>query len=473
MYTELLKRCQRDPAYFVSKVLGHTLWPGQVDIMTAVRDHPRVAVRSCHGAGKTFTAADIVLWFLLTHPSSIVATTAPSFRQVSKILWQGIARAHLRSRLPLGGELLQTEYKIAPGWFAFGFSTTSSDAFQGLHAADILVVLDEASGIPPEIWVGAEGVLSSHRARLLTIGNPTDPLGQFAKEHTMPGTRTIKISAFDTPNFTTFGITLDDIRNSIWEAKILGELPYPALTTPAWVADKFKRWGEDSPLWRARVLGDFPDISDDTLIPLHWIERAQNNIMTPGADHELAVDVARYGDDESVIYERRGSRARVHSFYRQLDTMELTGRIVKALRETGASRVKVDVIGIGAGVVDRLKELKLPVRAINFAEKATDADKFANTRAECFWQLRQRFEVSDIDIDATDDDLTSQLANIKYFINSRGCVQIESKDDMKRRGLSSPDRADALAMAMSEISKRSLRAGTWGRGDGTARAQTP
>ena len=442
-------RCQRDPVWFVREILGHEPWEKQVEIIESVRDYPRTAVRSCHGAGKSFIAADLVLWFLSSHADSRVLTTAPTFRQVEKVLWPSIRKAYKKARYPLGGRLLSMEIRIDEGWFAFGFSTDDPDAFQGHHADHILVIFDEASGIPPGIWTAADGVLSSEHARLLSIGNPTDPISKFADEFTLPGTSKIAISAFDTPNLTA------------------GKVIMPGLVTPAWVEDKRKRWGEQSPLWLARVLGQFPDASPDTLIPLRWIEAAQERELKPEGDNELGVDVARYGNDRSVIIHRRGSVARTIARLEKQGTMETTGHVVLALRKTKAVTAKVDVIGIGAGVVDRLIELHEPVESVNVGEKAFDEEKFSNRRAEVFWELRERFERGDIDLDPADEDLAAQLAALKWKVDSAGRIKVESKDDMRKRlaaegsdrNWQSPDDADALALAFAE--RKQPRVG-WG-----------
>ena len=164
----------------------------------------------------------------------------------------------------------------------------------------------------------------------------------------------------------------------------------------------------------------------------------------------LGADIARFGGDETVILSREGSRARVHKVLPQSDTMATSGEIIKAMRETGALVAKIDAVGIGAGVFDRLNEQGIPVEEMQSGAAAQDRERFANARAEWWWSLRTRFEAADIDI-PDDETLISQLSGIRYKINSRGQILIESKDDMKRRGVSSPDRADALMLAFSEF----------------------
>jgi len=445
-------RAQQDPVWWVETILGDRLWQRQKDIIEAVRDKPEVAVKSCHGPGKSFTAARVALWFLMTHRPSVVITTAPTDRQVRGILWKEIGSAYSRSRYPLGGTLLSQELKMDRDWWAWGFTAPDydPDRFQGFHEVYILVIVDEAAGVSDQICEGIDGVLTSEHSRLLMIGNPTRTTGRFADAFKSPGIEKITISAFDTPNFTTFGITESDIADGSWKEKVGDDMPFPYLVTPQWVAKRYERWGPDSQLYQARVLGNIPQVGNDTLIPLHWIEAAVRRTIEPTAPNELGVDVARYGADETVLIHRRGPVARLWKAIPMGDTMETAGEVRIALRETGADSAKIDTVGLGAGVYDRLKEQGSPAYEMNSGDAAADRERFANARAEWWWGLRSRFESGDIDIDG-DEELVEQLANIKYKVNSRGQILIESKDDMKKRGRKSPDRGDALMLAFAKI----------------------
>jgi phage terminase large subunit len=445
-----LTRIQSDPVFFDVELLGGNPWSTQRTIMESVRDHPRVAVRSCHGAGKSHVAARIALWFLYSFFRSIVITTAPTGRQVQRILWQELRRAHTNARVALGGRLGMKDLQLDDGWFAFGFSTDEGDSFQGPHAEHVLFIGDEASGLDSGLWAAIDGILTSAHCRALFIGNPTNPASAFAAEAKNAATKSLHISAFDTPNFTAFGITLEDIRAGTWEAKITRPLPYPALVTPAWVADKWKRWGEASPLWLARVMGEFPEQGTDTLIPLAWVEAAQERELKPDGPHELGVDVARYGDDESVIAERRGPRVRVRLTTAKESTMETAGKVIAALTDSGATQAKIDDIGVGGGVVDRLIELKKPAVGINVGEAAHDSDRFANLRAELWWNVRELAETGQLDLDPHDEELAAELTAIKFKYTSKGQIIIEPKEETKKRLKRSPDRADAVMLSFAK-----------------------
>lgn len=451
----ILNACLDDPVWFVENILGDRPWEKQKEILRAVAKEKAVAVASCHAAGKSWLSAREVLCFAYCNEFSRVVTTAPTFDQVRDIIWQEIRQAHASSLYPLQGKLLETRLELGPNWFATGRSTNDANRFQGAHSSkgSILVVADEAAGIEPDIWIGIDGILTSQDSHLLAIGNPTEPSGEFYEMFKRPGVVKIHISAFDTPNFTAFGITLDDIRNDTWKAKITGPLPAPYLITPEWVRDKWEKWGEDSPLWISRVLGEFPDVSTDTLIRLSWIEAAQRRNLEPSTPDVLGVDVARQGSDKTVIVHRRGPVFRTFRTTRQEDTMQTTGRVVAALNETKSTEARIDAVGIGAGVFDRLKEMGKAAVEMQSGQAAKDSERFANARAEWWWGLRERFESGDIDIDPKDEELASQLASIRYKFTSRGQIIIESKDEMKKRGLGSPDEGDAHMLASADIEK--------------------
>lgn len=461
MARQIAKRLQRDPVEFVTKILGVTPWSKQIEILEAVRDYPRTAVRSCHGAGKSFIAGQVILWFLYSFCPSIVLSTAPTWRQVEKLIWKEVRASYRKAKIPLGGNLLPKRPEIQiiqDEWYAIGLSTNEPDRFQGFHEENILVVVDEAAGVPEDIFEAIEGVLTSKHARLLLLGNPTSVGGTFYNAFRVPGWKTIAISAFDTPNFTVFGITDKDIANDTWEGKITGEFPHPKLITPAWVADKYKRWGPNSPAYQARALGQFPAEGEDTLIPLAWIEAAMARWGEVPEDEpvEIGVDVARFGSDKTVIATRRGRKVLPLKVYAKQDTMETVGRVIAEQRDAKASTIKVDVIGIGSGVVDRLKEQRYPVIGINVAEAAMDTEKFANLRSELWWGLRERLDPNPkVNPDPialpSDDELLADLSGIKYKIDSRGRIQVESKDDMKKRLGRSPDRGDAVVLAFASL----------------------
>ena len=237
-----------------------------------------------------------------------------------------------------------------------------------------------------------------------------------------------------------------------------GKIVTRGLTTSQWVQERKDTWGEENPIYRARVLGEFPDQAEDTLIKLSDVEAAAQ-LEPPGdapgsqsPDYDgvvLSVDVARFGSDRSVILRRRGDLVEDIQTFHEMDTMQLVGWVNAAIRESNPEVVCVDEIGVGAGVVDRLREVGHHIRGINVARGAHQDDLFANLRAEGYWHLRDLFSAGQINI-PQDNQLMGELAAMRYSYDSRGRIQIESKDSMRQRGLPSPDKADALMLAFLE-----------------------
>jgi hypothetical protein len=429
-----------------------------------------VAVRSCNGSGKTYTAAYAVLWWLMCFRNSLAITTAPTEHQVRDVMWREIRRAYRGHEDLIDGTLLRTSLELGDKHYANGLSTNAPDRFQGFHQDNILFVVDEAPGVAEEIFEAIEGSMTSARARLLLLGNPTARSGTFYEA--FHGRRelwsTIHISAFDTPNFQTDGPDFQAIDREA------GELVLPGLVTPKWAADALVNWGETSPMYQVRVLGEFPTEGEDTLIPLRLIEAAVNRVIedSPPQDHlgepektsedspqesleeppvEIGVDVARFGSDRTVICVRKGPRVLSLSSYQRQDTMATAGAVARAIADHRPGVVRVDEIGIGAGVVDRLREQgHKHVKGANVAVKASNSEQFLNARAEIFDGLRVRFESGRISI-PEDRELIGQLAALRYSFTSSGQMKLEGKDELRRRGLPSPDRADALALAFASI----------------------
>ena len=437
------ERYRRRPVEWLDERLGEFAWSKQREILNSVRDNRRTVVRSCHGAGKSFISSRCAAWWLDTHEpgEAFVVTSAPTAPQVRAILWREIGRAHARGGLP--GRVNQTE------WFmpmdggareelvAFGRKPADTDptAFQGIHARYVLVIFDEACGIPTDLWNAADSLISNDDSRILAIGNPDDPATEFA-EVCKPGSgwNVVGISAHDTPAMT---------------GEFVPEHVKPLLVGKTWVEEKLRRWGETNPLYRSKIMGEFPPTTDGGLFQPAWIRAAQERSLVASEPVELGVDVGA-GGDRSVICVRRGPVARIISADTNPDTMQTCGHVIATLREQGAAVAKVDPIGVGRGVVDRASELGAPVFGVNVGEGAEDNEAFENLRAELYWGLRERFQDGAIDIDPDDDDLAAELLSLRFERSSRGRLKIESKIDMQKRGVHSPDRADALMLAFAK-----------------------
>ncbi len=452
---------RQDPVWFAQRFLGVRPWGKQRDVLRALRDHDFVAVRSCNGSGKTFTAALATLWWLSVHDEATVITTASSERQVKEMLWREIRHLHGKNAAAIGGKVTSMRLEISDKRFAYGFSTDTAGRFQGFHSENILVIVDEASEVREYIFDAIFGCLTSENAKMLMIGNPSNLAGTFYDAfHTHRDRwKTIHISAFDTPAF----------RDVVGESEghpPLASLapPYasrrglngndtspPGMATPKWAEMIAAQRGENSSEYQFRVLGEFPSEADDTLISLRLIEAAVERELVDVEDRELVmgVDVARYGDNQTVAIVRRGPEVLEINAFGRSDLMRTTGRVMDVARRHKVKKLHVDEVGVGAGVVDRAKELDgVTAIGVNGGNRARDPEKYLNVRAEMFEGLRQRFADGDIRI-PDDSELISQLASLRFSYTSRGQLQLEGKDQIRKSGRQSPDKADALALAFA------------------------
>ena len=471
------RRWQADPVGFVQEALGETLWTRQKEILESVRDNKRTAVPACHAPGKSHIAARAVAWWVSCHPpgTARVVTTASTFRQVRNVLWTHIRRVAVRHNLP--GDVLTVEWKIDGSVVADGFSPADHDetAVQGIHAPHLLVVVDEAGGIGPILGRALESLMTGGHTRLLVLGNPPVDVeqGWFETVCTSPLYNTIPISAFDTPNFTGE------------DAGICRSCPPEVAQHPVsehlvdhdWVREVTEEFGEDSPFVQARVLARFPKGSPNKVLPTAWIEDAiENESPAPATGIRLGVDVASDGGDEFVIAWVDGMVGSIRytaSGSANQNAVDVAGHVLEhidaAERIHGQRgieepvRVKVDTIGLGWGIVSILDRWRTEGRhhatiiGVNVAERPRDATKFANQRAEMWWNMRTLLQprqtptgtVQDVRLDIAKREI-AQLSAPTYRADSAGRIAVEQKAEMRRRGITSPDRAEALLLAFFE-----------------------
>jgi hypothetical protein len=427
---------------------GEFLWSGQLEIGRLLESNKRVAVQSCHGIGKSFSAAAIVGWWVDRGPVDgvRVLTTAPSTDQVHGILWQEITKLH--ARLGLRGEVQQTDRWLvgsliqAEGRKPPDYSTST---FQGVHAPRVLVVLDEACGIPSWLWDAAEAVTTGDDCRILAIGNPDDPNSHFARvcQPGYPGWVSFSISAFDSPNFT---------------GEAVPRHVADSLTTRLWAEERRLEWGEDSPKYISKVLGRFP--SDHPFQIVAVADLVQCHQLTPRGPWELlpvelGVDVGG-GGDRTVIRERRGVRmGRRWSFVSERPE-ETWRHVLRAIRESGATSVKVDANGIGHGVVGEGRnsaargEHAARVHGVLTQRKASDERQFLNLRAELWWVIgRVGSQNREWDLSQAEDydTLEAELMWPRWKLDVKGRTQVEDKDEIRKRTGRSPDDAEAALLA--------------------------
>lgn len=480
---------------FVQEVLGRSPWSKQAEIISDVFNYPVVAVKSCNAAGKSDLASDVALAFLFCKPNSIVITTAPTWRQVKDVIWRYIRTKHAKAPVKLSNaQCNQVGLDLSEEWFAVGLSTKDAEKFFGYHADDILVIVDEASGVEEEIWTGVDAVTPNLNAHVLAIGNPTNPDGRFYKMFQDPLVKQHTITVFDTPNFTANGIENveqlveyftappeeDQIKYIIEQQKKL-ITPIPALIAPMTVYRRYIQWGTEHPMWEALIMAQFPSQASTALIPLGLIlksvdvwkqikqaekdkdlakeiqKKPEWNVKTQGA-WRYGIDVARYGDDTTVIAPVRGGLVEKMIAWGKVGTDITTDRIMEHISVQDFQAIlRIDDIGVGGGVTDQLRrkkrdnpdKYKFKVVPINAASSTSNPDKWYNLRTEMYDKLAQMFIDHEIAI-PDDEELVSELATIrkKYVGKDNLIVQVEPKSQIKDRLKRSPDKADALAMAM-------------------------
>lgn len=439
------RRFGRDPVGWVRSRLRQVVWSKQREILEAVRDHRRTAVRSGHGVGKSHVASLVAAWWLDTHEpgTAFVVSTAPTYAQVRAILWRYIRRVHKAAALP--GRVNQTEWHIDEEIVAYGRKPADHDesAFQGIHAEFVLVIIDEACGIPEQLWIAADALATGPECRIFAIGNPDNPASHFRKVCAPGGGwHVIGISAYDSPNLT-------------------GELVPPAvakaLVSAEWVEEKAREWGEENPLYRSKVLGEFSEDSEWQVVRTSDVAacRIGRDEPHPAADLlpvELGVDVGG-GGDETVIRERRG-RVAGREWRARTDRPEkIAPLVLHAIRESGATAVKIDSIGVGFGVIGELRNKGLrgvQIIAVNVAEKASRPDKFMNLRAELWWEVgRGLSERGGWDLSTMEnaDTTVAQLVEPQWDTDPQGRIRVEKKEEIIKRLGRSPDNADALLLA--------------------------
>lgn len=458
--------------------LDEHLTEDQQRIAKALVLYRYVAVPSAHDVGKSFLAARMAAHWIDTHPpgEAFVVTTAPSWSQVRAILWRELARAHRKGKLP--GRLTEgCEWKLNMGFgpdelVAYGRKPADYDpaAFQGIHSRYPLILIDEAGGVPKSIYDAADSLATNENARILAVGNPDDPATHFGTI-CKPGSgwHVIHLDGLRSPNFTREAVAQFPklraymIREGIAPStERIPESIRALLLSPRWVAERIDRWGVKSPLLVAKVRGQFPTVTTDTLIQPRWVTAAQYRELEPLAtDARLGVDVARYGPDWTILLLRLGGHCRVVRAIPKGPVTEVAGVVLQIGRSFPAPVVaNVDDTGVGGGVTDILVEEGHPVLPMIAGGTATDVlpngkPRYVNARSEWWWTLREALagpsgEGHDgwLDLDPEDEELAAQILAVRYRVNRHGQIEVESKDEMRKRGLDSPDRGDALVMAL-------------------------
>jgi len=466
---------KNDPVAWAEEELGLVLWSKQKEILRSIAANKRTAVKSCHSIGKTFISAIASAWWVSTRDNCIVQATAPTYQQIHALLFEEIRKVHiqhnLRGRVTLGDKWMApvtvdgrtTDQLIGEGRKP---ANENIHGFHGTHRPDgVFVIADEGCGIPTTIFTGAEAITTASFDRILTVGNPDDPNTEFGRIFREGKNlwNLITVSAFDTPNFTNEGDELrakyaNDPVKSAQVERLLAGMPQHQT-----VADQKEMWGEDSPRYQSKVLAEFPKTSVDSLFSAAEIEIGRANIIepTPTSFKVLGVDVARYGADRTVAIMNVDGHVEVLASYTTMDTMEVASRVHKLAVEYDIDQVRVDGVGVGGGVVDRLTALArtapTPYVVVEMTAGAKSPDRTLHRNSRAYWydSLKHQLRSGMIDLPVGDNSsdagiLVQEMTGIRYSYPN-GVLQIESKEDIRRRGDKSPDFVDALVMACAPI----------------------
>lgn len=433
---------RNDPVAFVTEVIGLTPDTWQAEALNAIVKHDKVSIRSGHGVGKSTLLSWVCLWHLSTRSgdSCKLPMTAPTAHQLSDVLFAEIAKSYrrmpewYRDQLSLKSDRVEVVGKEQECYAVARTSRRENpESLQGFHASSggLLFIIDEASGVDEKVFETAQGSLSTEGAKVIMTGNPTRTQGYFYDSFHSDRDRwyTMKVSCSDSKN-----------------------------VDPCFVEDMKRKYGEDSSVYRVRVEGEFDTEQGDTVIPLSLLESAvARDVEVHKGSVVWGLDVARFGSDRTALCKRKGNAIlEPIKTWQGKDLMQTCGLVVAEYKRLESfpdelpEEIMVDSIGLGSGVVDRLCEMGLPARGINVGESpSTDGRTYMRLRDELWFRAREWFESRDCRLPEGCDELVAELSVPTYHYTSVGKMQVESKDSMKKRGLRSPDLADAFCLTLA------------------------
>lgn len=443
---------------FVREVFGAQPDDFQIAVLQGyARGERRISIASCHGPGKTTVAAWCVVHSLTCRYPQKTVATAPTASQLFDALFAEVLK--WAKRLPPAlQELLdiksdRIELRASPQESFFSARTARAEkpeALQGVHSGDghVLLIADEGSGVAEAIYEAAAGSMAGHNCTTLLLSNPIRSTGFFYDTHHKLRDMWLAIRVAAGP--------------AVPEAERESGVYYSDRVSADFVEDISRRYGRESNAFRVRCLGLFPKSDDDTIIPFELVEsaRCRDIVIPPFLKPVWGVDVARFGDDKNALVVRNRRAVTDIETWGDADIMQTTGRVKAkwdaAPNSERPSEILVDVIGLGAGVVDRLRELGLPCRGINVSETASASEKYRNLRTELWFRAREWLESRDTTLPAgekgresPEEILASELVIPKYSFTSSGKLFAEAKSDIKRRGHKSPNVADAFVLTFA------------------------
>lgn len=420
------------PDYFCERILGSKLYDKQREMALAMVAHRRIAVNGANATGKDFMAAQLIWWWEHTRYPAITIVIGPTHRQVGDIIFKELRNAYLQARIPLDGQMYETpRWEYDDRHYVLGFATDQPFNIQGFHSPSLLCVLTEAHNLEQS---HIDAVKRLNPSKLLLVGNPLCSSGEFYDAFHSLGDvyKTVQISAFDTPNV------------------IEGREVIPGLVMRQDIEERKREWGEESALYVASVLGRFPDNLEDAVVPRSLILEAVGRKLEGTGPALIACDVARGGNDSTIVYRLQGGKAGLLWQAQGKSTQETAGKLgLLAEADKEIKSIVVDDVGVGGGVTDRLRES--PPKGVNIiafkgGEKARREERYVNAISEAWLELADAFRSGTISID-NNPRLIAQLSSRRKKVQGDRRLALETKEDYKKRVSASPDDADALAMA--------------------------
>ena len=425
-----------DPVGFVRDILKAEPDPWQADLLSAAAaGERRISVRAGHGVGKSTACAWLLIWHQVTRFPQKAVVTAPTAGQLFDALFAEVKFWINRLPAPIRDLFDMTSEKIvlkaAPEASFISARTSSADrpeALAGVHSEHVLLICDEASAIPEAVFESAAGSMSGEHALTVLIGNPTRNSGLFFKTHHQLASewKTMHVSCLQSRR-----VSADFVKQ---------------------ISDTY---GPESNAYRVRVLGEFALRDDDTLIPAELVDAAMSRDVALNEREPIVygIDVARFGDDRSVLCKRQGNVVLEFKTWQGLDLMQLTGAVVNEANIDKPAEICVDSIGLGSGVADRLRELGFTVRDVNVSESSAMNPTAAKLRDELWLAVKEWLNQRACRLPKM-DELRQELVAPTYTFVSSGKIKVEGKAEMKRRGMRSPDLADAICLTFASVAAR-------------------
>lgn len=444
-----LKEWKNSPLQFVTECIGATPSKQQAHALRILPKTKRLSIRSGHGTGKDAFAAWAAIWFSSTRTYPKVPCVAPTAHQLQDVLWSELSKWIRQSKVASEFVVQKDKifHKAAPKeWWMRALSPSvkatkeeQAETLAGLHADHMLIIGDEVSGISDPTFVPLEGAMTQPDNKVILIGNMTKNTGYFFNTHFHPTT------------------------SQKW-TKLHWDSRKSELVTEDMIEYFRDNYGEGSNVWRIRVEGNPPLDDENTFVPLSWATQCVGNTIEVDPDWPLylSVDVARYGEDDSIILPRRGMKISRWDRFHGNHTLNLSHHVVRNFTDMEASGACIDEIGVGGGVVDWLQNdprgLGQKVIGLKYTDASSDKMKWHRLRDELWDKVRtllmhSRLDLPDETVKMFGKDwnighlLANELAGPKYKLDNNGAIQIESKLDMKARGVKSPNIADALVMS--------------------------